>query len=452
MLCGKSDRSEVAAGIVVVLFLILATCCCGRHQGQSKTLLDEIGDIKIIDNHAHVVAMKAGDGTPDKEFDVFLVDEMEAGPLPVRLRPDNPEYKDAWRFFYGYKQEDMTQQHVEELIGHKRQLMAAKGDAYPTWVLDHLGIETMLANRVVMGRGLTAPRFRWVPFVDAFMFPLRNEKLRSEDPDSEVFYKAEERLLRRYLNLVNGGTLPPALAQYVELVVKPLLRRQKSEGAVAVKFEAAYLRTLNFARADPRSAARIYARYSRASTDEPPAAEYKLLQDYIFETIAQQAGELELPVHIHASGGFGNYFRLGRVDPTRLDAILSSPTLRKVTFVLLHGGWPYTKEIGFLLGKPNVYADFSALTFLLYPDELAKILRRWLEYMPERILFGTDAGPLLPQINWEESAWMSVTTGRRALAIALEGMVADREISEDRAVELARLVMRENARHLYKLP
>jgi hypothetical protein len=68
---------------------------------------------------------------------------METGPLPVRLRPENPEYKEAWRFFYGYKHDDMSEQHVKELVERKKQVMAEKGDAYPAWVLDRLGIETM---------------------------------------------------------------------------------------------------------------------------------------------------------------------------------------------------------------------------------------------------------------------------------------------------------------------
>jgi uncharacterized protein len=434
---------------VTCVFLSVMLCSCG-HQAQTKTLLDEVSNIKIIDNHAHVVRM--GDAPPDNEFDVFLVDEMEPGPLPVRLRPENPEYKEAWRFLYGYSHNDMSGEHVKELVERKKQVMAEKGDAYPAWVLDRLGIDTMLANRVAMGRGIKAPRFRWVPFVDALMFPLRNEKLKSQNPDDKVFYRSEERVLRRYLDMVNGGMLPPTLSQYVELVVKPVLRRQKKEGAVAIKFEAAYLRALNFAPGDERGAAEVYARYAKTSTGEPSAPEYKVLQDQIFETIALEAGELGLPVHMHSSGGFGNYFRLGRVDPSQLDGMLSSPALRKTTFVLLHGGWPFTKESGFLLGKPNVYVDFSAMSFLLYPHELASALRPWLEYMPEKLLFGTDAGPLMPQINWEESAWMAIVTARQALALALGGMVADGEITHRRAVEIARLVMRENARQLYKLP
>src|SRR5438552_10884586 len=129
------------------------------------------------------------------------------------------------------KHDDMSEQHVKELVERKKQLMAAKGDAYPAWVLDRLGIETMLANRVTLGRGLTAPRFRWVPFVDALMFPLRNERLKIEDPDRRVFYRSEERVLHRYLEMANGDTLPSTLAQYVEQVVKPVLRRQRKEGA-----------------------------------------------------------------------------------------------------------------------------------------------------------------------------------------------------------------------------
>ena len=437
---------------VTSVFFSILLCGCGRQQGESKALLDEISKIRIIDNHAHVVRPTVGNEPPDKDFDVFLVDEMEPGPLPVRLRPENPEYMEAWRFFYHYGHDDMSEQHVKELVEHKKQVIAEKGDAYPAWVLDQLGIDIMLANRVTMGRGLTAPRFRWVPFVDALLFPLRNENLKSGDPDHRIFYQSEERVLQRYLSMVNEGRLPPTLAQYLDIVVKPLLRRQRAEGAVAVKFEAAYLRALNFAPGDERSATQIYANYAKTLTGEPSAAEYKILQDQIFETIAIQAGELGLPVHIHSSGGFGNYFRLGRVDPSQLDAMLSSPALRKTTFVLLHGGWPYTKEIGFLLGKPNVYVDFSAMTFLLSPHELASVLRSWLEYMPERVLFGSDAGPLMPQINWEEGAWMAVHTARQALALALSAMVADGEITHRHAIEIARLVMRENARQLYKLP
>jgi len=46
-------------------------------------------------------------------------------------------------------------------------------------------------------------------------------------------------------------------------------------------------------------------------------------------------------------------------------------------------------------------------------------------------------------------AWLSNTTARQALALALTGMINDGEISRERASELARMVLRENALKLY---
>jgi predicted TIM-barrel fold metal-dependent hydrolase len=132
--------------------------------------------------------------------------------------------------------------------------------------------------------------------------------------------------------------------------------------------------------------------------------------------------------------------------------VLSDPTLRKTNFVLIHGGWPYTDLVGFLLAKPNVWADISAMDFVLYPRELSQVLRKWISLVPERVLYGGDVEPFMPQINWEETGWLTITTARKALAIALSGMLADGEITRERAVQVARLVLHDNAAKLYGLP
>jgi predicted TIM-barrel fold metal-dependent hydrolase len=82
---------------------------------------------------------------------------------------------------------------------------------------------------------------------------------------------------------------------------------------------------------------------------------------------------------------------------------------------------------------------------------LSRVLRDWLGYEPEKILFGTDASPATPEVSWEESAWLTNKTAREALAIALTGMMNDGEVSHTRALELARMVMRDNAIRLYEL-
>jgi predicted TIM-barrel fold metal-dependent hydrolase len=126
--------------------------------------------------------------------------------------------------------------------------------------------------------------------------------------------------------------------------------------------------------------------------------------------------------------------------------------LRKTNFVLLHGGWPFARQLTALLTKPNCYTDFSEQTFMNYPRDVAETIRAWLEYVPEKVLYATDAYPFAPpDSGWEEAGFIANVTGREALGIALTGMLHDDEITRDRAVELARMVLRDNARKLYGL-
>jgi predicted TIM-barrel fold metal-dependent hydrolase len=243
--------------------------------------------------------------------------------------------------------------------------------------------------------------------------------------------------------------LPLTLNEYLSKVVTPTIERQHRENAIAIKFVAAYMRPLNFEKVSQDVAARVYARFIGGA--EPPWVEYKKLEDFHFRYIAAEAGRLGLAVHIHTGGGCGHFFNLPNGNPTQLDSVLNDPALRKTTFVLVHGGYPFVNETAFYLEKPNVYADFSAQTFLLQPASLARVLREWLEYEPEKLLFGTDASPATPEVSWEESAWTTNKNAREALAIALTGMIRDGDITRERALELARMVLKENAKGLYKL-
>jgi uncharacterized protein len=73
------------------------------------------------------------------------------------------------------------------------------------------------------------------------------------------------------------------------------------------------------------------------------------------------------------------------------------------------------------------------------------------EWYPEKTLFGTDLYPNTPEINWEEIGWQTAHSAREALAIALTGMIQDGEITRSRALELAHMVLHDNAAKLYNL-
>ena len=158
-----------------------------------------------------------------------------------------------------------------------------------------------------------------------------------------------------------------------------------------------------------------------------------------------------LAVHIHVGAGAGSFYDLRGSNPVLLEPALNDPSLRTTNFVLIHGGWPFYRETAFLLGKPNVYADFSAMNFLLSPRALSEVLRTWLEWYPEKILFATDGFAIMPELGWEEVSWLSNRTTRDALAYSLTSMLNDSLITRERALELARMVMRDNALRLYRL-
>ena len=175
------------------------------------------------------------------------------------------------------------------------------------------------------------------------------------------------------------------------------------------------------------------------------------MQDYLFRYIAGECGRLGMAVHLHTMAGAGGYFDVGGANPLNLESVLNDPALRQTKIVMVHGGWPFVREIGALLTKPTAYLDFSAQDLSQTPASLAGTLREWLEFVPEKVMFGTDAYPYIPEMGWEESGWIAARTGRLALTIALSGMLRDGEISRGRASELARMVLRENAKALYRL-
>jgi len=435
--------------LVLVAVFFLSSIATFSQTSADAQLFAEINKIKAIDNHSHPLKYVAEGEKPDDEYDALPLDAIEPFPLPARLSPDNTEFINAWKQLYNYNYTDMLQPHVDELLATKKKLFQQQGQNFPNWVLDQLNIETMFANRIAMGAGLSSPRFRWVSFVDALLFPLSNETAKKSNRDYAGFYPAEEKLLKRYLNDLELKELPATLDDYTTKVVTATLERQKQQGVIALKFEANYLRLLDFEKPDPRKAADVYSRFVRGG--EPSPSEYKALQDFLFHHIAKEAGRLGLAIHIHMLFGAGGYYRATGGNPLLLEPTFNDPELRKTTFVIVHGGYPYTKQTTAMFGKPNVYADFSAQTFLLYPRGLSEVLRDWLESYPDRILFGTDAFSFGPAVDWPEVAWLSNTTGRQALALALTGMMNDGEITRDRALELARMVLHDNAAKLYRL-
>ncbi len=415
--------------LLCVGFLLLASGHCASAQLQvDSALLAEINQIKAIDNHCHCLPSGG-----DREAHWREEEPLGAPPYPavVRLRVDNPEWARAWAALYGYAGSGVGSESARPLLREKLRRMRQLGERYPAWVLDRAGVEVALVNAASLGPGQAGPRFRWVPYADSLIAPSATS-LQTVAGDLAV------------------DRLPAGLSGYTAGVVTPVLDRWVKQGVRAVKFTTAYRRALNVTSVEFAVAEQAYARVQAA---DDTVAEKRLLEDYLFRYVCAEAGRLGLVVQIHTGNGVGPYFDNSGADPGLLEPLLNDPASRETNFVLIHGGWPFHKLAGAMLDKPNTYADFSAQTFYLSTQALAAVLRDWLEWQPEKVLFGSDAysDPNTPLADWEEKAWLMTTTAREALALALTGMMRDGQITPARAVEIARLVLRENAIRLYRL-
>lgn len=433
-----------------VLFLAVVPSFAGAQAAIDPAIQSYINSIRAIDDHAHPMRPVAAGAPADTEFDALPLDGIPSFDLPSRLKGDDPIWRAAQQALYHVPAGSSDAAYKTALKAAVTKTMTDKGQGFPTWVLDQTGIDIMLANRVAMGPGLNAARFRWIAFVDPLMLPLdtRNEATRT--PDVKPLYPREAKLLQRYLKDVNVRTLPATLEEYVRTVVAPTIAREKAGGAVGIKFEAAYLRPLDFDDPNPSEAARVYAKYAKGGA--PTRSEYKSLEDYLFRVICREAGKQKLAVQIHVLETFGGFYSVHGSSPHNLEPAFNDSSLRATNFVIVHGGWPLINETQGLLGKPNVYADISMMGNLQSATVVAGVLRQWLGEWPDKVLFGTDAFDGGVEQGWEQVAWVGATTARKALAIALTGMMKDGEISRDRAQALARMVMRENAAKVYGLP
>jgi uncharacterized protein len=432
-----------------VLVAMVASLPLRAQSAVDSSLQAYINGIKAIDNHAHPLLPPEAGVPPDTDNDALPLAGIPDFPMPYGLDPSNPRWVVPWRALYGYRYTDLSDAHVHELVAAKAALAQKEGDQLANWMLDRMGTETMLANRVSMGRGLQPPRFRWVSFVDALLFPLDISGEAAVTPDRAVLYPREAKVLRRYLREINVTTLPGTLDDYLSTVLEPTLDRMKRQGAVAYKFEIAYLRPLDFGNPPRDSAAAVYARYVHGGV--PTHAEYTTLEDFLFRTIARDAGERGEPIHIHCLGFFGGYYPAAGSEPLQLESVFDDSTLRQTHFVLLHGGWPYVDQTLAAMMKPNVYADFSAMSQILSPEALASVLRMWLEEFPGKVLYGSDAyaDHNDDAVGWGDQGWVAAHTARRALAIALTGMMRDGTVTRARAQEIAQMVLRGNALGLY---
>jgi hypothetical protein len=436
--------SRVGLGIVV------AAGCAQLAAGQARPypsgdvrrtyerLLKQIEAIPMYDNHAHPGY------ADDPDVDAMASPPDESATL--RLRDDNPEFVAGAKALLGYPYDDFQPDHAKWLADKKKTAEQGGGASYFDSILDKLNVDICLANRAMMAPYLDPRRFRWVFFGDAFFYPFDNSAQRASTPDMGVYVPLQEKILARWKKQEGIEGLPQDLAGYEDFVRRTMADNQK-HGGVAVKYEAAYFRSLHFSDPPREKAEAIYSNYRSGAV--PTQEEYRVFQDYIFRVMVEQAGKLHLPMHFHSAVGIGDYFSLHNGNVLNLENVLRDARYKNVTFVLVHGGWPYEREAALMTAVKNVYLDTSFQTEMLYPSQFKEVVKQLLTLYPYKMMYGSDAFPFNDSLGAEESMWLAARTTRTGLAAALAELVEEGAISEAKALELARNYLHDNAARLY---
>jgi uncharacterized protein len=440
-------KTLLRTGTGLLLAAALAHCAfaqarpypSGEVKKTYERLLKQIEAIPMFDNHSHPGF------ADDTDVDAMAAPPDESSTL--RVRDDNPEFVAAAKSLFSYPYDDFQPQHAKWLADKKKAAEQSGSTAYFDSILDKLNVDICLANRAMMAAYLDPQRFHWVFFGDSFFFPFDNSERRASTPDMGVYVPLQEKMLARFKQQEGLQGLPADLAAYEDFVRRTMTDNQQKHGGVAIKYEAAYFRSLHFTDPPRPRAGAIYDKYHAGGV--PTADEYRIFQDYIFRVMLDQAGKLRLPMHFHSAVGIGDYFSLHNGNVLNLENVLRDPRYRNVTFVLLHGGWPYEREAALLTAVKNVYLDTSFQSEMLYPSQFKEVLKLLLTLFPDKMMYGSDAFPFNDALGAEESFWLAARTSRTALAAALAELVEEGAITEAKAMELARNYLHDNAARLY---
>jgi len=430
--------SMMAAGLAYGAFGQAKPYPSGDLQRTYERLLKEIDRIPLYDNHAHPGY------ADDTDVDAMASPPDESATL--RLRDDNPEFVAGAKALFGYPYDDFKPEHSKWLAQKKAAAEKGGGTAYFNEILDKLNVDICLANRAMMPAYLDTKRYHWVFFGDAFFYPFDNKERTASTPDMGVYVPLQEKMLARWKKQEGIDGLPADLNGYVEFVRKTMADNQK-RGGVAIKFEAAYFRSLYFSDPSREAAETIYSKYRAVGVPAPE--EYRIFQDYVFRRIVDESGQLHLPIHFHSAVGIGDYFSLHNGSVLNLENVLRDARYKNVTFVLVHGGWPHEREAALLTAVKNVYLDTSFQTEMLYPSQFKEVVKQLLTLFPDKMMYGSDAFPFNEALGAEESMWLAARTTRTGLAAALGELVEEGALNEAKALELARNYLHDNAAHLY---
>jgi predicted TIM-barrel fold metal-dependent hydrolase len=246
----------------------------------------------------------------------------------------------------------------------------------------------------------------------------------------------------------------PPFEEMLDEYTKSLEDAVKTEGYIAFKSVIAYIFGLRNLKQDESSARKAYKWLKEkklltvpfAQKDPKTLQNERILRGYLLCHAIEKSIALDVPFQIHTGIGDSPYIDVREANPLHLFDIIADDDLGKAKLILVHAGYPYIEEAGYLANNyPNVYIDLSE-TFPFTATGMKNVMLRLLYMAPvTKIMYGSD-GYNIPELFWISALW-----GKKAISEALEELVKSEVIDEDYAYKAGRLILSENSIKLYAI-
>jgi hypothetical protein len=408
-------------------------------------LSQAMAEVKIFDTHEHISPPEIASGYD--LFDLIVNSYMGADVVSANVLPELPgpsaSLSEKWRAYQTFLP-------VVENTSYSRSLFAALSDLYgvdapPRDERSFVELSEKIAdasrspNRLenVLGKagiGLAILDRFWNvgnTEIDTRLFRLAlrvDPLLCLHAPDHDGNDAAAMAAKR--------GMAVETFEEYVKFV-DALCEGNVNAGAVCFKVASAYERTLAFDKVEQADAAKIYEKPPGKATP----AESLAFGNYVLHYIVRKAADYRLPVQIHTGLQHGGGNLLSNSNPLLLAPLfLEYPEAR---FDVFHGGYPFYEEAGCMVKNfSNVHMDMCWLPLISF-RAATRALHTWLDLIPaNKLHWGGDA--FTP-----EEAYGAAKQARMVVTQVLEERVQARELSDEAAVRIGKMILRENSEEFF---
>ena len=231
-------------------------------------------------------------------------------------------------------------------------------------------------------------------------------------------------------------------------------RNAVKNGAVGLKSVIAYRTGLEIQRSAEDEVRKVYDKLIAEAISGKSVRDIlssrtkhvKTVYDYFVFLGVEDSVKLDVPFQMHVGMGDAPFIDLRLANPILLHDLINDESGKSAKIVLTHGGYPYLEEAGFLVNAyPNIFLDLSETIPFISIGIKEKLLNIFEMTPTTKIMYGSD-GYNIPELHW-----ISSILTKKALSAALNGLLESKEIDEEWTHEIAKDILSENAKRIYKL-